>query len=181
MADTLTHWVMLGPGPSMSQALADTFREHPNVCVVGNAFELAPWARLLVASDRSWWRRHPKAQQFEGLRYDSQSFQTRHGTGINSGALALFVLASLGATHVELYGFDMHGTHFFGPYTNGCANTNEVQRQVHLQQFRDFARSHPEVTVINHTAGSRIDAFQFAIQHVSTPDSAPHLVRAGAK
>ena len=168
MADTLTNWVMLGPGPSMSQALAGTVRDHPNVCVVGNAFELAPWARVLVASDRSWWRRHPKAQQFEGLRYDSQSFQTRHGTGINSGALALYVLASLGAKSVELHGFDMHGTHFFGQYTNGCANTNGVQRQVHLRQFRDFARDHPEIETINHTPGSRLDAFQFAVHALAS-------------
>lgn len=155
---------MLGPGPSMSQSLADLFKEHPNVCVVGNAFELAPWAHVLVASDRSWWRRHPMANEFQGRKYDSQNFPTWLGTGANSGALALFVLASLGAKSIELHGFDMHGSHFFGPYTNGCANTNEVQRKVHLQQFRDFARSHPEVTVTNHTAGSRIDAFQFAVR-----------------
>ena len=163
MAEAINHWVMLGPGPSMSQSLAERFKGHPNVCVVGNAFELAPWAHVLVASDQSWWRRHPKAQQFEGVRYDSKSFPTRHGTGINSGALALYVLAARGAKSVELHGFDMHGTHFFGPYRNGCANTNEVQRQVHLRQFRDFAREYPEVEVINHTRGSRLDAFQFAV------------------
>lgn len=167
MADTLNHWVMLGPGPSMSQALAETFRDHHNVCVVGNAFELAPWARVLVASDRSWWRRHPKANEFQGQKYDTQNFHTRLGTGANSGALALYVLASLGAKSVELHGFDMHGTHFFGPYRNGCANTNEVQRRVHLRQFRDFARDNPEIEVINHTQGSHLDAFQFAIHHIS--------------
>lgn len=155
----MSAWVMLGPGPSMSQEIANGFRDHPNVCVVGNAYELAPWASVLVSSDASWWKRHPSSAGFKGAKYDARNFQTCFGTGANSGVLALSVLVSLGAESIELYGFDMHGTHFFGPYVNGCSNTNDVQRKVHLQQFRDFARMNPDITVINMTHGSLIDAF----------------------
>ena len=58
----------------------------------------------------------------------------RSFTNWNSGVLALQVCAQMGATHVRLYGFDMHGTHFFGPYQNGLGNTTESRRKVHLKQ-----------------------------------------------
>lgn len=166
----MTKWVMLGPGPSMSQALADRFRNHPNVCAVGNAYELAPWAAVLVASDASWWRKHPAAYEFKGLKYDSRSFQTCFGSSANSGVLALSVLVSLGAESIEMHGFDMHGSHFFGPYVNGCSNTDDARREVHLNQYRQFARMHQNIQVVNCTPGSKLDAFPHAVQSSIQPE-----------
>ncbi|HBZ8061176.1 TPA: hypothetical protein MM161_004854, partial [Klebsiella pneumoniae] len=54
---------LLGPGPSASASLAERLRGR-RVGVVGNAFELAPWAEFLAASDRQWWDKYPEARQF---------------------------------------------------------------------------------------------------------------------
>ena len=48
--------VLLAPGPSMSQALADSVRGC-RVGAVTSALPLAPWAEFVAASDVSWWRR----------------------------------------------------------------------------------------------------------------------------
>lgn len=53
-------WILLAPGPSMSQALADSVRGH-RVVAINNVYELAPWADCLAANDLSWWRKHPEA------------------------------------------------------------------------------------------------------------------------
>ena len=83
-------------------------------------------------------------------------------TQTNSGVLALHACIAVGATHAVLHGFDMHGTHYFGDYTNGLANTSARRREVHLQQYRDFAnRWKRQLHVINATKGSRIDCFPF--------------------
>lgn len=157
----MSHWTLLGPGPSMSQELADSFFTRCNVCVVGNVYELAMWADVLVSSDQSWWRRHD-TRDFMGDKYCSHDYASSYGTGANSGVLALEILRDRGATSVEMHGFDMHGTHFFGEYTNGCSNAGDSQRKVHLAQFRDFAKRYPDMKVVNHTPNSKLDAFPHA-------------------
>ena len=126
---------LLGPGPSASASLAERLRGR-RVGVVSNAFELAPWAEFLAASDRQWWDKYPEARQFAGARYSSHRIggviQLRGAlTNWNSGVLALAVAAHLGATLVRLHGFDMHGSHFFGPYSNGLTNTAPHRREIH--------------------------------------------------
>ncbi len=156
---------LLGPGPSASASLAERLRGR-RVGVVSNAFELAPWAEFLAASDRQWWDKYPEARQFAGARYSSH----RIGgviklpgalTNWNSGVLALAVAAHLGAALVRLHGFDMHGTHFFGPYSNGLTNTAPHRREIHKQQFALWASQNPHVRVVNCTAGSALRCFDF--------------------
>src|SRR5690606_17149021 len=123
---------LLAPGPSASQALADSLRGG-FVGVVGNAYELAPWANFMAATDRKWWEKHPAAMRFAGRRFtahriDGTERPPNSQTNWNSGVLALEVAVHLGATVIRLHGFDMHGTHFFGPYTNGLKNTSQTNR-----------------------------------------------------
>lgn len=156
---------LLGPGPSASLGLAERLRAR-RVGVVGNAFELAPWADFLAASDRQWWDKHPAAREFAGGRYSSHRIggvlQLAGAlTNWNSGVLALAVAAHLGATIVRLHGFDMHGTHFFGPYANGLNNTAPARREIHQLQFAQWARQNPHVRVVNCTAGSALRCFEF--------------------
>lgn len=161
----MSEFDLLGPGPSASLCLAYKLRGR-RVGVVGNAFELAPWAEFLAASDRQWWEKHPEAHEFRGRRYSSHK---REGvialdgakTNWNSGVLALQVAAHLGATTIRLHGFDMHGTHFFGPYTNGLVNTSAPRREVHKAQFAWWAKHNPNVRVVNCTAGSALRCFEF--------------------
>src|SRR5690349_852168 len=59
-------------GPSLTQEDIDHCRPHVDATIVVNAsFRLAPWATVLYAADREWWR-HPAygdAVAFAGLKY----------------------------------------------------------------------------------------------------------------
>lgn len=159
----MTDWALLAPGPSATQAIADSLRGAP-LGVVGNAFELAPWADFLAATDMNWWRRHPAAKDFAGKRYSCHGVtgvkRVRMPT-VNSGVLALECAKNLGATTIRLYGFDMHGSHFFGPYTNGLSNTTPDKRKVHFTQYAKWQRQNARIQVINCTPGSALKCFPF--------------------
>lgn len=159
---------LLGPGPSASAGLAEHLRGR-RVGVVSNAYELAPWAEFLAANDRQWWDKYPAARQFVGAKYSSHriggvNLLAGAATNWNSGVLALAVAVHLGARLIRLHGFDMHGTHFFGPYANGLANTAPARREVHKRQFELWAQMHPQVVVLNCTAGSALQCFPFEIE-----------------
>jgi hypothetical protein len=162
--------VLLAPGPSMSQALADSLRGAGMVGAVSNCFQLAPWAAFMVAQDRQWWQKHPETREFKGRRFSANRMipgverVDRSFTNWNSGVLALQASMLLGATRILLYGFDMHGSHFFGTYTNGLGNTTDLRRKVHLKQYADWARKNHAVTVINCTPGSALRCFPFEQQ-----------------
>jgi hypothetical protein len=159
--------VLLAPGPSMSQDLADSFRGRV-VGVVSNCFELAPWADFMAAQDRKWWEKYPQAKQFAGRKFSANRIAGVERvagalTNWNSGVLALQAAVHvMGAKRILLYGFDMHGTHFFGRYENGLGNTIPSRRLVHLKQYRSWAAKHQKVEVINCTPGSSLDCFPFA-------------------
>lgn len=108
---------VLATGPSMSQAVADSVRGKCKVIAVSDAYLLAPWADILVSSDRAWWRHHKP--EFLGRRYSvvdvpgADKLEGVH-SGLNSGLVAVMAAVQFGATRVLLLGFDMGGTHFFG-------------------------------------------------------------------
>lgn len=159
-------WFLLAPGPSMSAELAERVRGR-KVIAVGNCFELAPWADVLVANDHGWWRKHPNAHEFAGRKFSgtralyTEDVQPRmFGSDTNSGLLAIECARNLGATTAILLGYDMHGTHFFGKYMNGCGNTSAARRAVHVAQFQAFAASkRPGIEVVNCTPGSALRCF----------------------
>lgn len=164
----MSTWYALAPGPSMSAALAERVRGN-NVAVVGNTYTLAPWADLLVANDQNWWRKHPEAHGFAGRKFSAnqikgveQAKPNTFGNRSNSGVLALDVLRNLGATRIVMLGFDMHGSHFFGPYRNGCTNTSEARRKVHLQQFKLWRMRNTKLEVVNATENSALTCFPTA-------------------
>jgi hypothetical protein len=114
--------------------------------------------------------KHPEALDFDALRFcnstdvnGAEYFSVCAGTG--SGVMALDVALMIGARSIGLYGFDMHGSHFFGPYTNGLRNTSDQRRSILLQQFDDWARRNAGVSVTNYTPGSAITRFPFGDHH----------------
>lgn len=139
-----------------------------SVGVVNNAYQLAPWADFIAATDSAWWRENPAA-----LALPCRKFTMHEVAGVermkiaalhkvcNSGVLALEVARALGATRIELYGFDMHGTHFFGGYNNGLNNTTVAQREQHFEQYRAWAKANRDIDVVNCTPGSALDCFPF--------------------
>lgn len=150
----------------MSRELAERVRGNL-VCVVGNTYELAPWADVLVANDASWWRHHPEAHGFAGRKFSANKIAgvervepNTYASRSNSGVLAMDCVRNLGATRIVLLGYDMHGTHFFGKYTNGCANTSDVRRKAHMQQFKCWPRRNKGIEVLNATAGSALECFK---------------------
>lgn len=161
-------WFVLAPGPSLSKEIVDRVKGR-QVCAVCNAYELAPWANLLVANDRVWWREHPAAREFVGRKFSGGVIQgvelvkpCTFGVPSNSGVLALDAVRNLGATKIVMLGFDSQGSHFFGEYKNRCRNTPERRRLEHRLQFQCWAAGNKSVKVVNCTEGSKLTAFQFA-------------------
>lgn len=163
----MTTWALLAPGPSASAAAAKrVLAAGLPLGAIGNAFELAPWAEFIAATDRAWWQKYPEARDLPGLKYTMhkvpgvERVQVPGYIAVNSGVLGLQCAMELGATRILLLGFDMHGSHFFGPYTNGLSNTSEARRGVHMRQYERWGKANPRVTVINCTEGSALQCFQ---------------------
>jgi hypothetical protein len=161
----MTTWALLAPGPSARTELAEKVR-HLRLGVIGCAYQLAPWADFIAASDRGWWRKYPEALELQCSKYAmapvpgvSQIAVSQIGTTCNSGVLALECAKREGATKIILLGFDMHGTHFFGKYTNGLRNTTPTQRHQHHKQYEQWAYANKAITVVNCTPGSALTCF----------------------
>lgn len=163
----MTIWAVLATGPSMNKELTEIVRGKVKVLAVSDAYKLAPWADGLVSHDRSWWREHPKALRFKGRKFcrfhkhGTEIFNTNIPSACNSGYMAMNIAASKevwgkhAATKILMLGFDMHGTHFFGPHPPQLKNTSEKRRRVHIDQFRQWNGCE----VINCTPGSKIPWF----------------------
>ncbi len=115
-----------------------------HVIAVNDAFRLAPWADMLYACDDRWWKWHPEAMQFAGLKVTLDTtwhgrapkdlfvmkntgdygLETKPGglrTGRNSGHQAINLAVQCGAKHIILLGYDMSysgQSHWFGEHPN---------------------------------------------------------------
>jgi len=164
-------WVVLATGPSMSQKLADSLKGR-NAVVVSDAFRLAPWAYALVSQDKAWWEANPDAMEFAGRKISTQNVEgvdKFRGTdwhqlissGTNSGLVACCFAQAQGAKRIEMYGFDMHGTHYFGKHKEPLKNTTEQRFKVMIAQFQRWRP--PGIEVINMTPGSAIPFYPFGV------------------
>lgn len=162
----MSTWVLLAPGPSAKAEDVERLAQFP-VGAVGCAFKLYPGAAFIASSDAAWWRAYPEAKQLPCDRFCMGSNVTEAervtipgiGTVVNSGVLALECAVRAGATRILLLGFDMHGTHFFGPYTNGLQNATAQKRNVHLQQYERWAKMRRHIQALNLTKGSSLTCF----------------------
>lgn len=162
----MTLAILLAPGPSMSRELADSVRGRAMVGVITSAWPLAPWADFLAATDASWWRKTPEAVGFAGRKFSPGSVsgveKVRLPCDRSSLVVGMEVAKLLGATKIALLGVDHHGTHFFGPYTNGCRNTSLKRRGDHAAQYAHWAKRNAGIEIVNCTPGSALTVFQLA-------------------
>jgi hypothetical protein len=161
-------FAILCTGPSLTQAVVDSVRGM-RVIAVNNAYEMAPWAEALAANDMAWWKHNQTARDFAGRKFTSnvlagveRVISSNVQTESCSGVLGLEVAKILGATRVLLLGVDFHGSHYFGPYTNGLKNTDEKRRKVHARQFEAWGKANKGIEIYNCTEGSALTCFPMA-------------------
>lgn len=134
--------VLIAGGPSLTVADVEAVRGQARVIVVNTAYQLAPWADALYATDGVWWAYHQTrgAGEFRGLKFSIAVPATpkkpvdvcvlrdtgrlgleldptglRHGK--NSGYAAINLAVHLGASRIVLLGYDMkvsNKTHWHG-------------------------------------------------------------------
>lgn len=154
---------ILATGPSMSQAVADSVRGRCTVIAVSDAYRLAPWADVLVSSDRAWWRIHDP--EFAGRKVSGvpvQGIELAEGnvSGSNSGLVALKFAVQMGATRVLLLGYDMGGSHYFGDHPAPLKNTKPQRFEVFKQQFANYRPK--GVEILNCTESSALRCYPMA-------------------
>lgn len=149
---------VLGTGPSLAQADVDRCRGLDAVIAVNDSYRVAPWATVLYAADAKWWRWHPDAAKFAGLKYALDGVRApgvqvlRRGpeTGLatdptlvalgrNGCYQAINVAVHLGASQILLLGVDMcngpradgqgRSDHFFGHHPDNTGPDFDVCRQ----------------------------------------------------
>lgn len=181
----MTTWALLAPGPSASAELAQKLRGF-KLGVVNCAYQLAPWADFIAAADSAWWRRYPDALKLQAKKFAMSTVKDVKRVSVgpmsicNSGVLAMECAKLEGATRILLFGFDMHGTHFHGPYTNGLRNTAPHQRAQHFKQFADWGRANKKIEVMNCTPRSALQCFPTArLEDFETGISEPAADEAG--
>lgn len=165
-------FVVLATGQSLSQELVERVR-HVRAVAVSDAYLMAPWADALVSNDANWWRHHPDALGFSGRRFCGMRYagteklaatpQFRSGT--NSGLQGMRVAEMLGATKIALLGFDMHGTHFFGPHHGTMKNSQPRDFANQMRQFDSWRGCE----VVNCTQGSALKRFRFGVLDAEIP------------
>jgi hypothetical protein len=139
--------VILGSGPSLTQADVDVCRGRVRVIAIKDAIRLAPWADVLYgcgADVTRWWNRMgDSVAWFQGLRYTLDPGAAKWATvlkntgqtglelspdglrtGENSGYQAINLAVHLGARQILLLGFDMGKSedgkhHWFGDHPHG--------------------------------------------------------------
>lgn len=162
----MTEIFLLAPGPSAAQEIADKIKASGHTLgVITSAYDLAPWADFIVAGDAAWWLKNPSALSAPRRKFcaidleGTEKIEFKSAT--NSGVLGLECAKRLGAGIIYLFGFDMKGTHYFGPYTNGLKNTAEQRRKIHISQYMEWESSNRHIKVFNCTKGSVLTCFEF--------------------
>lgn len=174
--------MVVATGPSLTREDVEACR-HLRMLVINDAWELAPWAQWLFASDLRWWdarwsfvksfagekwTRDAIAAKKYGLRYieskplDGLSYDTAliH-EGCNSGYMAINLARHFGARRIILLGYDAKGTtgktHFFGRHDE----RGIPDRPDYGDLPAHFARMNPQgVKVINCTRETAITCFK---------------------
>ncbi len=158
----------------MNQQTADYVHGKCPVIAVSDAYRLAPWADCLVSSDSKWWMAHPEAEKFAGEKYSRHERREVRAfrptpMAVNSGLMAMHLAKEKGAERIILLGFDMQGSHYFGPHTakwgahpgDVLSNTSDKRFRQHMGQFRQWRGCE----VINCTPNSALKCFPVAHLH----------------
>lgn len=162
---------IIATGPSLSTEDVEHVRKAREkglckVIAVSNAgLDHAPWADYLVSADSKWWAAYPEALNHSGEKYSRLGFNGMNKycpkvfNGCNSGLMAMEIAFYIHkATSILLLGFDLQGSHYFGPHTRANLNNTKEQRfKVHLSQFESWGGCQ----VYNCNPNSRLKKFPF--------------------
>ena len=112
-----------------------------------------------------------QAHDFAGRKFSTrpidgveQITNTLVSSQSNSGALALIVAHQVfAATDIELHGFDMQGSHYFGAYEEPLRNTSVTRFNEFQHQFAAIGAylKKQGVRVVNRTPNSALRCFPF--------------------
>jgi hypothetical protein len=163
---------VVATGQSLTSQQVDRVRQFHEegrcqAVAISDNYKLMPWAEALVSHDRTWWNQHSEAYRFAGRKFtgcqmpglEYLTITQRYPSGCNSGLQGMRVAQDyLAATHIVLLGFDMHGTHYFGPHPKPLANTAPARFKHHIAQFRTWTGC----KVTNCTPGSALTQFPMA-------------------
>ena len=167
---------VLATGPSLTQKQCDSVRHLPCIAV-NDAYKMAPFAEMIYAADIQWWALNPDALSFKGLKvtcmndmqltdvkvlkqgglegFDPSPDAIR--TGGNSGYQAVHIAIHAKAAKILLFGFDMGGTHFFGPHKAPLRNTDTEVFTHWIPRFEALKNRGSEI--INCTPKSALKCF----------------------
>lgn len=172
-------WAVIGSGQSLNERdislciAARSSGKLNGIAAISNvALDFVPSADAIVSHDSKWWRAHPKALELPGEKWcrewgyssgeepspkpESIRLYTPSAGSCNSGLFAMEIAhKKYGAERILLLGQDFHGTHYFGPYSNGLKNTSDSRFAEHIRQF-EFWNGCP---VINCSPGSALKKF----------------------
>lgn len=176
-------WVCIATGPSLTREDVDYARQHAAVAVCSDAWRLATDARLMLASDSRWWRKHGDAvnRSFKGQRYTcSHVAARRYGPRylaigkhagvclepdtVANGELTGYRLINLvihqKPSRILLLGYDHQHTggrtHYFGDHPDKWPNCPNLPNQVGF--FQQLADESP-VPIINCSRETALECF----------------------
>lgn len=189
---SLQHWtvpklwdgepvVCIGGGPSLTAEQVNYCKGKARVIAVNDAYRLAPWADLLYACDARWWKWHPQALEFQGLKVthseeaaaqfgllcikgdkEGQGLSTdptKIHTGRNGGYQAINIASLAGGKPILLIGYDMrlvdNKKHWFGEHPRPL----QTDYKKWLPGFKTIAEQNL-VEIINCTPNSALTCFR---------------------
>ena len=160
----MSTFCIIATGQSLTPEQVEAVKHIPCIAV-SDVYRLAPWSVAMVSQDKAWWRQHPEALDFAGRKFSGSGVEgtekvEREGlitSGTNSGLLACHVAVTIfQASRLILLGFDLHGTHFFGPHPEPLRNTQPHRFD---QMRKQFANWRPKAEVVNCSPGSSLTCF----------------------
>lgn len=135
----MTDWTIaacIASGPSLNEEDCEQVRRAgiPTI-VTNNTVQLCPWAQVLYAMDRAWWKEYTELHKdFAGRKCTAVNCEHAERIGFqhgkNSGHGAIALAAKFGARRIILLGYDCQYTdgkrHWFGDHKKGMANATKL-------------------------------------------------------
>lgn len=162
------------------------------VIAVNTTFRMAPWADALYAMDKAWWNLHREEilANFKGKKFSSAAQDNKLDVQVlgrpdfehfsNSGAGAVNLAMSRGATKIFLLGYDcqhVNGqTHWHGNHPKPLTNLGSLER---WRKFFDRLARHAQLRGVTVSNCSRITALT-CFPRVSIDDVLPMTVAEAA-
>lgn len=179
--------VLVATGPTLDLDEVQWCRGRARMVVINNAYELAPWADAMYATDAQFWRWHNGAPTFAGPKWsmwhsawnglnvkypDVQLLRNTGPSGLehepsglkngrNSGYAAVNLAYHYGVTRILLLGYTMQRaagrSHYFGEHPNKSQSPYSQFRQRFVSIVKPLQKK--GVEVINCTKGSALTCF----------------------